>query len=327
MSKHDLNRRRLSKFLAEDSTNRSLSRASDVFTAKGSVVLTKVYSDGRREIVVHDPNLVVTMGRRVMSRLIGGVVTSPTIVEGVQPVLRIIRDTTGSPDRAYAEFQPVEGTNEYQFRLLKDVGGTITAEYASGAFAGGAKTISQLVTEINAVTGYRYMAEVVGALGNTDAVTLLPVLEADCLGDAASYTQAFEEPYARTLYAAVTAENSVEAADLYVDRIRFGTEGHDPDTPTVGKDVLMSDEQLSVKLRAAELGYSTEAEDYLPVTVSYPNTGHIAFTSSLDLSSANGLNISEVGLFTPTYIVAKKNFGQILKSPDFSLEITWTLIF
>lgn len=296
----------------------------DRFDVRGAVRIDKVFADGRRELAVEDPNLIVTIGRRVMSRILGGGASSPTILNGVQGAIRIIRTTTGSPDRAYCTMEEVDGTNEYRFSLTSVTGGTPTVEYDSDPFAGGSKTLTQLVAEINAVSNWE--AEVMNGLGSVDAITLLPVRESDALGDQASYTQVLGDPYARTLYATSSVTDSVVVADLYVDRIRFGTEGHDESTPTVGEDVLASSEQLGVKLRAGDYGEADEDTDYVLATASYPNTGQVAFTASLGSTVANGLDISEVGLFTSGYMLARKNFGQILKASDFSLEITWTLI-
>lgn len=308
----------------------------DPVKVNGSVTMFRVYSDGTREQIVHDPNLVVTLGRRVMSRLIGGVLNSPTLLHNTTPCIRLIRDTGnvsggGIATSAWVRFFQVPFTNSFRFQA-QATDGTITVTEVDQTFAGGTKTIAQLIADIDGHANW--YATVQNGTGSFDATNILRTHDAAklfAMGDASSYSGGFaSSPFLRELYMLNTVEEgSLSAPLLSVGRIRFGTEGHQPASPTLGKDVLASDERLYGAIRASDLNETTPALDYLAVTPSYETTpSQVTFVATLDQTDANGLSISEVGLFTNgDALVAMKTFGQIAKTNSFAIEIRWTLIF
>lgn len=302
--------------------------------SRGSVKLYAVYGDGRIEPLVTDPNLVVTTGRRVMSRLISGAVSSPTLLHGVLPALRIIRTTAvvenigGACVEAWARVYQIEGTATYRIDLVAQNATTAYVEW-SLEFPGNVYRITDIAAAINATANWT--CEILNSLDAVDASLLLTTHDSGkhfALGDEASYSSIGTDPRAATLNAYSTGTESVTAADLYIEGVRFGTEGHDPATPTSALDVQTTDEDLRARLRAIEYGGAAVTDDVLDVTVSYPNPQHVTFTSVLTASQANGRALSEVGLYTADgVLVAKKNFGQITKSALFSIVCEWTLLF
>lgn len=314
----------------------SMRVAEDPIRVRGNVEIFRVYPDGTREKVVTDPNLVVTLGRRVMSRLIGGVLNSPTLLHTTQPAIRLIRDTGvvsggGAATNAWVRFFQVPDTNTFRFQAVA-TDGAVTVVEVDQTFAGGTKTITQLIADIDGHA--RWYASVVGSVGSQDATNLLRQHDAAklfALGNQASYGGGFStSPYLRELYMLRTVEEgSLTAPYLSVARVRFGTEGHQPASPTLGKDVLASDERLDGAIRASDINESLPTADFLPVTPVYDTTpSQVTFVATLDQTDANGLSISEVGLFTVgDALVAKKTFGQIAKTNAFAIEIRWTLIF
>lgn len=309
----------------------------DPVRVRGDVELFRVFPDGRRELIDTAPNLVVTLGRRVMSRLIGGVLNTPTLLHNTQPAIRLIRDTDvvdgggGAATDAWVRFYQIADTNTFRFVTEATDGGAPVVE-VDQTFAGGTKTIAQLVADIDGHA--RWYASVVGSVGSLDATNLLRNHDAArlfAMGSVASYGGGFStSPYLRELYMLSTIEEgSLTAPLLSVSRIRFGTEGHQPAAPTLGKDVLASDERLDGAIRASDLGEASPADDYLSVSPTYISTpSQITFVATLDQTDANGRSISEVGLYTNgDALVAKKTFGQIAKTNAFAIEIRWTLIF
>jgi hypothetical protein len=314
----------------------SLAVSEDPVRVQGSVSVFRVYPDGTREPVVRDPNLVVTLGRRVMSRLIGGVLNSPTLLHNTTPCIRLIRDTAdvaggGPATSAWVRFFQVPFTNSFRFQA-QATDGVITVTEVDQTFAGGTKTIAQLVADI---AGHaRWYAAVQGTTGTLDATNILRSHDAAMLyamGDSSDYSGGFStSPYLRELYMLnTTEEGSLTAPLLSVGRMRFGTEGHQAATPTLGNDVLASDERLDGALRASDVNETSPALDYIAVTPSYETTpSQVTFVATLDQTDANGLSISEVGLFTNgDALVARKTFGQIAKTNSFAIECRWTLIF
>lgn len=304
--------------------------SADQINVRGEFRLIKAFADGRTEVVVNDPNLVVTLGRRVMSRAIAGAATFPSILQTVLPAIRIIRTTAGSATAATAQFS-LPSAGNCRLVLSKTIASVTTVDSAIN-FVAGTTTLTQLITQINAVGQGQWRAAVVGAVGANDASSLISVNSATCLGDAGPYNAGnFDAPdsanKARTLYAIATLTRPVTAPDLAVTGMRFGTEGATIADAAVAKGVLASDEQMVCKVRASEYGNAAEADDLLTSVVSYTNSAQVMFKSSLAVSQGNGLSVSEAGLFTPTFLVAKKNFGAVVKSGAFSLEVEWTLIF
>lgn len=63
-------------------------------------------------------------------------------------------------------------------------------------------------------------------------------------------------------------------------------------------------------------------------TVSFPSTGLVRFSSSLNTSTGNGEQYNEAGLITvssPAVLVARKTFGVITKSSAFAFEFRWEI--
>jgi len=303
-------------------------------TSRGSVSLTAVYDDGTRELLVSDPNLVVTTGRRAMSRLISGAVSSPTLLYGVVPALRIIRTTAdvesigGACVEAWARVYQIEGTATYRIDLVAQNATTAYVEW-SLEFPGNAYRLTDIAAAINATANW--VCEILNSLDANDASLLLATHDAGkhfALGDEASYVSIGTDSRSAVLNAYSTGTDTVVPADLYIEGVRFGTEGHDPVTPTSALDVQTTDEDLRARLRAIEYGGAVSTDDVLDVVVTYPNPQHVTFTSVLTASQANGRALSEVGLYTASgVLVAKKNFGQITKSNLFAIECNWTLLF
>jgi len=299
---------------------------SDDFFAKGCLEISKVYQDGREEVVVEDKNLIVSLGRRLMSRLIAGAQGSPTILRGVQYGLRVIRTTTGTPASAWISFEQIAGTNEFLFSLYTDLSGTPEQYFQ---FAAGTQNLTTLAAAISAVSGWK--ADVMNSLGSIDATLLEQTPRADCLGTAGSYSNGWTSASTRRLAVRASYEQVLTAgtlSPLLVSGIRFGSEGHQPAATSLGKDVLSTDEYLTSMLRASDYLNSVEGQDSLPIVVTYTGASQVTFTATLAASMANGFNISEAALIAAGDTqIARKNFGVILKSSAFDLVARWTLIF
>lgn len=307
---------------------------ADEVAMRGGVLVQRRWRDGRVDVVVEDPNLIVTLGRRVMSRVISGAVNSPTVLRGTQPAIRILRNTANvggaSPTSAWVTFYQEAGTANFRFQLWAKGSGSAVKEFES-VFVGGVKNVNQLVADVNAAAT-NWVCAVVGTTGLTDATLLQPTHPAGAafaLGNQSSYTAPAlgTSAYVCELRVAKSVEQAVSLSDLKVDRLRFGTEGYDPATPLVGKDVLATDEWMNSPLRAIDYNKAF-GSDYATVVTAYTNSAQVSFTGVLTQSDANGRYISEFGLYTSgNLMVAKKNSGQIAKTSLFSLECTWTLIF
>ncbi len=108
--------------------------------------------------------------------------------------------------------------------------------------------------------------------------------------------------------------------DLFITKMRWGTGGHDIGNPTIPLDPAVGDEHLVAPLVSPA---------YKTVTVDYPADSTVRFTGILETGDANGQGISEVGLFTDQYelMFARKTFGILTKSSDFSFEFRYSIIF
>ena len=297
---------------------------------RGGLQLQKRDKGGKTEIVLDDRNLIVSIGRRLFSRLISGGAGSPTILRGQQYGLRVIRSTTGSPTAAWVTFSQVAGTNEFLFELYTNSG----REYF-WQFTAGQQTLTTLAAAISGQAGWK--ADVMNSLGSVDATLLAQTPRADALGSAASYTNGWTSNYTRRLAVGASIEQVLTpnvttpirtAEPLIITGIRFGTGGHDLAVPSTGKPVLATDEYLTSMLRASDISGANEGQDLLPIQVTYPSPAQVAFTAVLPASEANGLNLSEASLVAAgDFQVARKNFGQILKTNSFDFIAKWTLIF
>jgi len=295
---------------------------SDNVTVRGSVLLERIEKDGSKSPLVYDPNLVVSLGRKAMSRLIGnGLSGALTLDKLTTPVIRVIRTNTGAPTSAWVQVE-TDGNDTVVSGWINGP----TQEW-SFRFVGGVYTISTLVAAINGVSNWK--AEVIG-YGTYDPVNLLRTPNSPCLGNAGSYSVVAGSPHCRVIHATIsnTVSASVSGGDLYPTRIKFGTQGHQTASPSLGKDVLTTDEHLTAPLRPTDLGNAAEGQDYLPVTaITFPNSAQVSFYAELGNSQANGLSVSEVGLYTANHMIARKNFGQLSKTVTYGIAVTWTLVF
>lgn len=301
---------------------------------KGSVRVVKRYRDSdRTDVVFDDNNLIVGLGRRVMSRLIASSVSPRPVATGTAPAIEVVRAKPVGMVAAYVAITPVVNSSNLELRLYEDTGsGPAVVSDSLQVLVPGATTIAQVVSQINASTGWRAVA--ISGMSSRDAATLLTVTEAPALGTLTSYgtdLSVQQSTSKRTLYAiySQTVSSPTDPGDLRIDRFRWGTGGHVVGSPTLAKSVLFSDERLVSGLRPID--YNPTAVDpnldSLPVTVTFANTGIVTFTSTLTVDAANGLKVSEAGLYTPRFMVAKKNFGQITKTDEFSLIAEWSLVF
>lgn len=109
---------------------------------------------------------------------------------------------------------------------------------------------------------------------------------------------------------------------LFISQMRWGTGGHNPSTPTVPIPPSSGDESLTLPITSPV---------FKPVTIDYPTDMSIRFTATLGLDEANGEGLSEEGLFAAgegvAIMFARKTFGLLTKTPDFSFEFRHTIIF
>lgn len=318
----------LARYADESMRNRlNVQLLRDCVYMRGCLHLSKRFLDGHTEVALDDKNMIVSVGRRLLSRLISGAAGAPTILRGQQYGLRVIRGTTGAPSSAWVTFARVSGTNEYIFELFES-----GARVYFWQFTSGQQTLSTLAAAISGRTGWK--ADVMNGLGSVDATMLAETPRADSLGDTSTYTNGWVSTFTRRLVVNASVEQSIGPLTpntpnpLYISGIRFGTQGHDTITPSIANPVLASSEYLTSMLRASDISGSVEGQDLLPVQVSYPNTSQVTFTSVLPASEANGQFLSEASLVAAgDYQVARKNFGRIEKTNTFDFIAKWTLIF
>jgi len=106
---------------------------------------------------------------------------------------------------------------------------------------------------------------------------------------------------------------------LFITNMRWGTGGHNPGSPTEPLTPSVSDEDLASPI-------STPASK--PITIDYPTETSVRFTAELDQSEANGEGLSEEGLFTDLdFLFARKTFGLLTKTADFSFVFRHTILF
>jgi hypothetical protein len=109
-------------------------------------------------------------------------------------------------------------------------------------------------------------------------------------------------------------------SQLALTRMKWGTGGHDPLNPTIAIPPDASDERLAAPIIAPV---------FKPVIVDYTDLMQVRFTATLEQSEANGLGISEVGLFTESFdlMFCRKTFGMLSKTNAFAFEFRYTIIF
>ena len=110
---------------------------------------------------------------------------------------------------------------------------------------------------------------------------------------------------------------------LYITQMRFGTGGHDPLHPTIPIPPNPSDEALAAPITSPA---------YKAVTTDYPSETSVRFTATLEQSEANGEGLSEEGLFctgngVEVFLFARKTFGLLTKTSDFSFTFAHTILF
>lgn len=110
---------------------------------------------------------------------------------------------------------------------------------------------------------------------------------------------------------------------LYITKMKWGTGGHDPLDPTQPIPPTVADEALAAPIASPA---------YKPVTVDYPSYTSVRFTATLDQTEANGVGLSEEGLFctgdgADEFMFARKTFGLLTKTSDFSFSFAHTVIF
>ena len=110
-----------------------------------------------------------------------------------------------------------------------------------------------------------------------------------------------------------------DASSLVISQMRWGTGGENPSTPTEAIAPLATDEALNEPLADPV---------FKPVTVDYPTDTSVRFTASLGQAEANGEGLSEEGLFsTDGYMFARKTFGILTKTSDFSFQFLHSILF
>lgn len=106
---------------------------------------------------------------------------------------------------------------------------------------------------------------------------------------------------------------------LFITNMRWGTGGHNPGNPTEPLTPSTSDEDLASPI------VSPASK---PVTIDYPTDTSVSFTAELGQSEANGQGLSEEGLFSDVdFMFARKTFGLLTKTADFSFSFKHTLLF
>jgi len=106
---------------------------------------------------------------------------------------------------------------------------------------------------------------------------------------------------------------------LYVTRMKWGTAGHNPGNPTEALTPTVSDEDLASPIVSPA---------FKAVVVDYPTDTSVRFTAELDQTEANGLGLSEEGLFTSVnFMFARKTFGLLTKTSDFTFQFRHTILF
>lgn len=108
-------------------------------------------------------------------------------------------------------------------------------------------------------------------------------------------------------------------ANLFITRMKWGTGGHDILIPTNPLTPSVNDEDLAVSIvsPASKL-----------CAIDYPTTTSIRFTASLEQNEANGNGLSEEGLFSDDlqFLFARKTFGLLSKTSDFSFTFAHTIL-
>lgn len=109
------------------------------------------------------------------------------------------------------------------------------------------------------------------------------------------------------------------ASQLIITQMRWGTAGHNPSNPT---------EPVPPTADNINLGATLASPTFKAVTVDYPTTTSVRFAASLEQSEANGQGLSEEGLFsTDGFMFARKTFGILTKTSDFSFQFLHSILF
>jgi len=123
-----------------------------------------------------------------------------------------------------------------------------------------------------------------------------------------------------TLHPSYPYATITDVSEIFLTNMRWGTGGHNPLIPTQAIDPLATDEMLYSPI-------SSPAQK--PVVVDYTDVATVRFTGELTSSEGNGNGISEVGLFTDSHdlLFARKTFGVLTKTSDFTFIFRWSIIF
>lgn len=109
-------------------------------------------------------------------------------------------------------------------------------------------------------------------------------------------------------------------SELKLTKMKWGTGGHNPSVPTEPLDPDPTDEDLATPI----VSPVTKTVSY-----HYPDDLTVMMIATLEQAEGNGNGISEVGLFTDSHnlLFARKCFGMMTKSADFSFEFRYSIIF
>lgn len=109
------------------------------------------------------------------------------------------------------------------------------------------------------------------------------------------------------------------ATSLFVARMKFGSGGHNPASPSQAISPSATDEDLSNPIASPT---------YKPVTADYPTDKSVRFTATLGTAEGNG-PISEEALFTDSTLnlmYARSTFALLNKTSAFSFQFEHTLV-
>lgn len=106
------------------------------------------------------------------------------------------------------------------------------------------------------------------------------------------------------------------ADNKIITQIAWGDGGHVVASPTQAIPPQPSDAGLSNELLRKNL-----------ISHDFPETTTVRFVGLVDQTELNNIGISEVGLFSKDgKMFARKTFGLITKTADFSLEFRWRIL-
>lgn len=106
--------------------------------------------------------------------------------------------------------------------------------------------------------------------------------------------------------------------DKTIGFMSWGDGGHDTGNPTLSIPPDPSDTALVSEHAATGKRV---------VTHDFPDSTTVRFIATIAKAELNGLNISEIGLFTKDLTMfSRRTFGAILKTSEFSFEFRWSIL-